>query len=64
MDNLPLNVYQESCLLGEIVDKSKFILEIQNYEEGLLITRPRRWGKTLNLQMLEAFYGYTENASV
>ena len=64
IDKLSLNAFQKRCLKGMLVDKSKFISEIQNYEEGVVITRPRRWGKTMNLQMLEAFYGYTENVSV
>ena len=38
------------------VDKSLFIKEIiDSSSEVTLITRPRRWGKTLNLSMLEHF---------
>ncbi len=39
------------------VDKSLFIKEvIEDKAEVTLITRPRRWGKTLNLSMLEYFF--------
>ena len=38
------------------VDKTKFIQEIlADAAEVLLITRPRRFGKTINLSMLELF---------
>ena len=34
-----------------------FIKEIiDNNDDALLITRPRRWGKTLNLNMLKTFF--------
>ena len=39
------------------VDKSFFIKEIiDSGEEAILITYPRRWGKTLNLDMLKTFF--------
>ncbi len=39
------------------VDKTKFIKEWwENKDEVTLITRPRRFGKTLNLSMLEKFF--------
>lgn len=39
------------------VDKSLFIQEvIDSSEKAILITRPRRWGKTLNLDMLKTFF--------
>ncbi len=39
------------------VDKTLFIKEIiDSSEEAILITRPRRWGKTLNLDMLKTFF--------
>ena len=39
------------------VDKSELIAEIINENNDvLLITRPRRFGKTLNLSMLECFF--------
>ena len=38
------------------VDKTLFIKEIiDSSEEAILITHPRRWGKTLNLDMLKTF---------
>ena len=38
------------------VDKSLFIKEvIDNQDKVLIITRPRRWGKTLALSMLQYF---------
>ena len=48
------------------VDKTLFIKEIlDSSEKAMLITYPRRWGKTLNLDMLKVFlepenYGCTE----
>lgn len=43
------------------VDKTKFIEEITNNRaEVQLITRPRRFGKTLNLSMLKYFYDIEE----
>ena len=39
------------------VDKTLFIKEIiDSSEEAILITHPRRWGKTLNLDMLKTFF--------
>ena len=38
------------------VDKTLFIKEIINGADVSLITRPRRFGKTLNLSMLEYFF--------
>ena len=39
------------------VDKTKFIQEWwENKDEVTLITRPRRFGKTLNLSMVEKFF--------
>ena len=37
------------------VDKSLFIKEFLNKGKVTLITRPRRWGKTLNMSMLQHF---------
>jgi hypothetical protein len=43
---------------SRFVDKSLFIKAIFNSKEGVtLITRPRRWGKTLGLSMLQHFLG-------
>ena len=38
-----------------IVDKSLFIWDILTTNKKLAITRPRRWGKSLNLNMLRTF---------
>ena len=39
------------------VDKTKFIKEWwENDDDVTLITRPRRFGKTLNLSMVEHFF--------
>ena len=38
------------------VDKTLFIEDVVNGQKVLLITRPRRWGKTLNMTMLEYFF--------
>ena len=39
------------------VDKTKFIKEWwENEDEVTLITRPRRFGKTLNISMVEQFF--------
>jgi hypothetical protein len=44
------------------VDKSLFIQEIMDdRDEVTLITRPRRWGKTLNLSMLYYFFSSEVN---
>ena len=39
------------------VDKSLFIREVQDASKICLFTRPRRFGKTLNMSMLRYFYG-------
>jgi len=39
------------------IDKTSFIKEIiDTAEKAILITYPRRWGKTLNLDMLKTFF--------
>ena len=38
------------------VDKSLLIKEVVNDAEVILITRPRRFGKTLNMTMLRYFF--------
>lgn len=39
------------------VDKSLFVKEIIDNQEGaIMITRPRRWGKSTNLDMLKIFF--------
>lgn len=41
----------------DFVDKSLIIKEIINDAEAILISRPRRFGKTLNMSMLRYFFG-------
>lgn len=43
------------------VDKSLFISDILNYRQVVLCTRPRRFGKTLNLSMLECYFDIKQN---
>lgn len=46
---------------GYYVDKTLFIKEVVEYnKEALLIARPRRFGKTLNMTMLKYFFEKTE----
>ena len=52
---------QNFCKLREgnyfYIDKSDFIREWwENGDDVTLITRPRRFGKTLNMSMIEAFF--------
>ncbi len=47
----------------DFVDKSLFIKEVINDTEAVLITRPRRFGKTLNMSMLRYFFDINENAA-
>src|SRR5204863_7240172 len=53
---------------GEIVDKTLLIKEIlETKAKAMLITRPRRWGKTTNMSMLNYFFspeGADENKSM
>ncbi len=45
------------------VDKSLFIQDVVNQaSKVLLLPRPRRFGKTLNLSMLRYFFEYTEES--
>jgi hypothetical protein len=41
------------------VDKTLFIKKLidGNYGRRIIINRPRRWGKSLNLSMLQYFFG-------
>ena len=42
------------------VDKSLFIRDVISGDEAMLFTRPRRFGKTLNLSMLYYYFSCTE----
>ncbi len=47
-------IIKENCFY---IDKTKFIEEVEeNKTQVQLITRPRRFGKTLNMSMLKYFY--------
>jgi hypothetical protein len=45
------------------VDKSLYIKEVMDGADVLLVTRPRRFGKTLNTNMLYHFYRHDENSA-
>lgn len=46
------------------IDKSKYIKDIiDNQSEIVLITRPRRFGKTLNMSMLRYYFDCTLKGS-
>ncbi len=54
-------VIQKGCIF---IDKTMFIKEVMDDKADVtLITRPRRFGKTLNMSMLEAFFS-TNGADV
>ena len=47
-------IIQDDCFY---IDKTRFIKEWwENKDQVTLITRPRRFGKTLNMNMLERFF--------
>src|SRR5436305_4890579 len=47
----------------DFVDKSLFIKEVINDAEVILIPRPRRFGKTLNMSMLRYFFEFNTDAT-
>ena len=50
-------LFENSKATGLFVDKSLFIQSIiDSQTDPLLITRPRRWGKTINMNMLFYFF--------
>ncbi|MBP7190316.1 MAG: AAA family ATPase, partial [Rickettsiaceae bacterium] len=58
MDNFEQMVTTEGALL---VDKTLLIRDVIAVGGVSLITRPRRWGKTLNMKMLEYFFSIPVN---
>ncbi|KAG8251989.1 hypothetical protein J6590_068715 [Homalodisca vitripennis] len=59
--------FKSTLLTGIFVDKSLLIHEILTREERVFqITRPRKWGKTFNLDMLRLFFGleYDQNGNL
>ena len=66
MKRLPIGVENFKTMIDKdfyYVDKTSFIQDVLN-EEVILYTRPRRFGKTLNMSMLYYFFSIrqTENA--
>ena len=56
--NVGTDKFADLLLTSDVfVDKSMFIKEFLEASSGkvVLITRPRRWGKSLNMDMLECF---------
>ena len=60
MKKIPIGIEDFKMLISDdyfYIDKTKFIEEIMN--DGALVklfTRPRRFGKTLNMSMLKYFF--------
>lgn len=55
--------YKSICQNNYYVDKTLFIKDIINeakFTEVMLFTRPRRFGKTLNMNMLQTFFEKTD----
>ena len=64
---LPIGVEDFKRLVDNgyyFVDKTLMIKELlENKESVNLFTRPRRFGKTLNMSMLQRFFEATENSN-
>jgi hypothetical protein len=45
-----------------MVDKSLLLKNISFDMKGIIITRPRKWGKTINKSMIKLFYNCPLNA--
>ena len=65
---LPVGIDQFDKLIKSdfyYVDKTRLIEQLlQNLEEVNLFTRPRRFGKTLNMSMLRSFFEIGADASL
>ena len=65
---LPIGIENFSKLLKEdfyYVDKTNFIKDLlANWSEVTLFTRPRRFGKTLNMDMLKCFFEVGQDKSL
>ena len=63
---LPIGIENfEKIQLGEFyyVDKTNLIKELlENYAEVTLFTRPRRFGKTINMSMMAEFFDITKDS--
>jgi Predicted AAA-ATPase/PD-(D/E)XK nuclease superfamily len=58
--SLPIGMSDFRYIINDgryFIDKSLFIKEVIDTGQVLLVTRPRRFGKTLNLSMLRYYYG-------
>ena len=62
---LPIGIDDYQTIIEQnyyYVDKTMFIHDfIENNNYASLITRPRRFGKTLNMSMLRDFFDITKN---
>lgn len=59
MKKLPIGMDDFKALIEEncyFVDKSMLLKEIWQDNKYILITRPRRFGKTLNMSMMKYFF--------
>lgn len=59
MKKIPIGIedFKEIVTKDYYIDKIKFIEEVLNDgAKAILFTRPRRFGKTLNMSMLEYFF--------
>lgn len=64
MKKIPIGIDNFKTLVEKnyyLIDKSMFIRDIWEDTEIVLITRPRRFGKTLNMSMLKYFFDLTED---
>ena len=65
MKRIPIGIENFRKIMKEdfyYVDKTKFIDElIYDGSQVKLFTRPRRFGKTLNMSMLKYFFGIRDN---
>ena len=60
------NNYSEFLKNDYVVDKTELILHINkiinsNITKNICVTRPRRFGKTVKVNMLIAYYSFTES---
>ena len=54
---LPTSNFVQLALSSDLfVDKTEFIKTIIDYDSNVFITRPRKWGKSINADMLRTFF--------
>ena len=56
--------FEQLKLQRGFVDKTLFIKDIIYGGNNIVITRPRRWGKSLNMRMLRTFFSAGANVDV